>query len=248
MRRAHTDQPSPDQIQRDFYTATADSYDRWHVHDDDEHYVALDFMSALIDGYGYRSVLDVGAGTGRGVNHFLRRHESVEVRGVEPVAALIDEAVRSNDVPAGCIVEGSGESLPFADGSFDAVCEIGVLHHVAKPQRLIAEMIRVARRAVFLSDNNRFGRGGAFARWTKLAVYTSGLWPVLYRLRNRGKPYYVSEGDGGIAYSYSVYDSLQQLNEWADRVFVVPTVPARASLGHPMMGATHGLLCALREE
>jgi SAM-dependent methyltransferase len=246
MSRTRTRRPSPEQIQRDFYTATAASYDRRHVHEDDEHGVALDFMSALIDGYRYRSVLDVGAGTGRAVKHFLDRHPSVEVRGIEPVGALIEEAVQSG-VPEGHIIEGSGDSLPFADGAFDAVCEIAVLHHVGQPQELIAEMTRVARRAVFLSDTNRFGRGGATARWTKLALHATGLWSLAYRIRTRGKAYYFSEGDGGVGYSYSVYDSLGQLNEWADRVFVVPTVPARESLGHPLLGATHALLCALRD-
>jgi SAM-dependent methyltransferase len=247
MGRIRAKRLSPERIQRDFYTAAADSYDRRHVNPDDEHTVALNFMSALIEGYQFESVLDVGAGTGRGVKHFLERHESVRVRGVEPVAALIDEAVQSNGVPGGCIVEGSGEALPFPNGSFDVVCELAVLHHVGEPESIIAEMARVARRAVFLSDTNRYGRGSAVARWSKLALRTSGLWPLAYRLRNRGKPYYVSEGDGGIAYSYSIYDSLGQLNAWADRVFVVPTVPARDALGHPMLGATHALLCALRD-
>lgn len=226
---------------------TAGSYDRRHVHGNDEHTVALDFMSALIEGYHFQSVLDVGAGTGRGVKHFMEHHEAVTVRGIEPVGALIDEAVRAHGVPAGCILEGSGESLPFPDQSFDAVCELAVLHHVSDPERLISEMTRVARRAVFLSDNNRFGRGSMAVRWAKLALHTTGLWPLAYRLRNGGTPYYLAEGDGGVAYSYSVYDSLSQLNKWADRVFVVPTVPARGSLGHPLLGATHALLCALKD-
>ncbi len=246
MSRLRNQRSSPEQIQRDFYTATSRTYDRRHLHDD-EHVVALRFISALIDGYGYRSVLDVGAGTGRAVKHFLDRHDGLDVKGVEPVAALIDEALRSNGVPEGSIVEGDGVALPFGDSSFDAVCETAVLHHVGNPAQLVAEMTRVARRAVFLSDSNRYGRGGALARWTKLAIHSSGLWPLAYRLRNRGKPYYYSEGDGGVAYSYSIYDSLPQLSDWADRVFVVPTVPARPSLGHPLLGATHGLLCALRD-
>lgn len=239
---------SAEQVQRDFYAETASTYDREFVHAGDPHYVALEFISALVDGYGYRSVLDVGSGTGRGVHHLLERHEGLEVRGVEPVRALIEQAERSNGVPVDAIVEAAGESLPFADRSFDAVCELGVLHHVARPNELIAEMTRVARRAILLSDENRFGRGRTLTRLARFALYRAGLWPLAVRVRHRGRPYRLTAEDGGVAYSYSVYDSLDQLNEWADRVFIVPTVPARSSTwGHPLFSASHAVLCALRD-
>ena len=212
----------------------------------DPHEVALDMISALIDGYGYRSVLDVGSGTGRGVSHFLGRHESCEVRGVEPVRAMIEQAERIRGVPPGSIVEADGRALPFADDAFDVVCELGVLHHVADPNDVVAEMTRVARRAVFLSDDNRFAAGGRLRRAAKWALFRLGLWPSVYRLANRGRPYHVSSADG-IAYSYSVYDSLEVLNQWADRTFLVPLVPTRASWFHPLFGAHNVLLCALRD-
>src|SRR6266446_4998771 len=102
---------SPEQLQRDFYTSTASRYDAEFVDDGDEHYVALEFISALIDGFGYRSILDVGAGTGRGVKHFIDRHEGIDARGVEPVRAMIDRAEQKG-VPPGQILEASGEALP----------------------------------------------------------------------------------------------------------------------------------------
>jgi ubiquinone/menaquinone biosynthesis C-methylase UbiE len=241
-----TRRSSPEQIQHDFYTATADRYDAMHVEPGDEHYLALKHISALIDGFGYRSVVDVGTGTGRGVKHFLDRHEGLEVRGVEPVQAMIAQAERSG-VPPGCIVEASGDRLPFANDSFDAVCELGVLHHVADPNAIVAEMARVARRAVFLSDNNRFANGGFFRRAAKFALYRVGLWPTVYRLATRGRGYLLNPGDGGVAYSYSVYDSLRLLNDWGDRVFIVPTTAARAGWFHPLFGARTALLCALRD-
>jgi ubiquinone/menaquinone biosynthesis C-methylase UbiE len=236
----------PEQIQHDFYTATAHKYDDEYVHDGDEHFVAFDFISALIDGYGFRNVLDVGSGTGRGVKHFLKRHDNVEVRGVEPVRALIDEAERSG-VPEGCIIEGSGSALPFEDNSFDVVCESATLHHVADPDAILAEMIRVARRAVFLSDENRFGNGRPVARATKFALYHLGLWPAAFRLAHGGRDYLLTEGDGGVAYSYSVYDSLEPLNDWADRTFFVPLTPAPATRFHPLFATSNLLLCALRD-
>jgi ubiquinone/menaquinone biosynthesis C-methylase UbiE len=237
---------SPERIQHDFYTSTADRYDAMHVAEGDEHYCALELISALVDGFGYGSVLDVGAGTGRGVKHLLGRHHGVDVQGVEPVRAMIERA-ELNGVPPGAITEATGDRLPFDDGSFDAVCELGVLHHVADPNAVVAEMARVARRAVFLSDNNRFANGGPVHRAVKYALYRLGLWPLVYKLATRGRGYHLNPEDGGVAYSYSVYDSLPLLNDWADRVFVVPTTPADAGWFHPLFGAHTVLLCALRD-
>jgi hypothetical protein len=67
------------------------------------------------------------------------------------------------------------------------------------------------------------------------------------RLKTRGRGYHLAPGDGGVAYSYSVYDSLEVLGEWADRVFLIPTVPARPGWWHPLLTATHVLVCAIRD-
>jgi SAM-dependent methyltransferase len=239
---------TPDQIQHDFYAATSERYDEMHAAPNDEHYTALAYISALIEGFGWRSVLDVGAGTGRGVRHFIDRHPGLDVRGVEPVRAMIEQAERGNGVPAGVIDEGRGDPLPFADDAFDVVCELGVLHHVADPNTVVAEMTRVARRAVFLSDTNRFAKGGFLHRAAKYGLYRLGLWQAVYRLATRGRGYHLNPEDGGVAYTYSVYDSLALLNEWADRVFLVPTAPVRAGWFHPLFSAHTVLLCAVRDD
>jgi SAM-dependent methyltransferase len=235
-----------EQRQHDFYTATAEEYQQGWAGDTGPHSTALAFVSSMIDGYGYRSVLDVGSGTGRGPAHFLARHPSLEVRGIEPVRAMIDQAERVSGVPAGCIVEGRGQALPFADDSFDVACEFGILHHVPDPQTVVAEMTRVARRAVFMSDANRFALGGRLARAVRYAIYRSGAWPVFSWVRTRGRGYLVLEGDG-VCYSYSVYDSLPVLERWADRIFLVPTAPSPVGWFHPLFGSVHVLVCAVRD-
>jgi ubiquinone/menaquinone biosynthesis C-methylase UbiE len=237
---------SPERLQHEFYTATADEYDRMMVGEGDPHDVALDLISALIDGYDLRSILDVGSGTGRGVRHFLERHDGVEVRGVEPVSAMIEQAERTHDIPPGCIAEADGAALPFPGEAFDAVCELGVLHHVPNPNEIVAEMTRVARRAVFLSDDNRFAGGSRVRRGLKWTLHRIGVWPAVYRLANGGRPYHLSATDG-VSYSYSVYDSLDLLNSWADRVFLVPLTPTRHSQFHPLFSAPNLLACALRD-
>src|SRR5438067_2147090 len=116
---------------------------------------------------------------------------------------------------------GGGEALPIDDDSFDAAFELGVLHHVAELNAIVGEMMRVARRAIFRSDDNRFAKGGPLRRAAKYALHRLGVRSAVYRLAQRGRTYYLTEGVGGVAYSYSVYDSVKQLAEWADRIFFV---------------------------
>ncbi|WP_090764002.1 class I SAM-dependent methyltransferase [Nonomuraea maritima] len=92
-------------------------------------------------------ILDVGCGTG-----YLTRVLSPvvggrgRVTGVDPSPAMIQYAIRG--APANCgYLLGGGQSLPFPDGSFDAVTAVLVLHHIpadARPEAL-AEMYRVLR-------------------------------------------------------------------------------------------------------
>jgi ubiquinone/menaquinone biosynthesis C-methylase UbiE len=234
-------------MQREYYERTAHSYDAKHVRDGDEHYVALKHMSGLFDVLGVSTALDVGCGTGRGMKYFLEKRPDVTVHGVEPVAALIEQAVKANSVPADLITKSSGEALPFADQSFDAVFECGILHHVKDPNRIVREMMRVSRKAVFLSDENRFAHGSTFARWAKLLLCKTGVFEAAYRLKTLGRGYRFSEGDG-LAYSYSVFDSCEVLSEWADRVVAVPTDDVKAQNAfHPQMTSFHVLLCAIRD-
>jgi len=104
---------------------------------------------------------------------------------------------------------------------------------------------------VFISDSNRFGQGSRWARRLKLSAYRMGLWPVLYRLRTGFRGYHQ---EGGIAYSYSVYDSLGRIDRWSDRTLLIPTEPKRAApsdpgtLFAPMLTSASILLCGLRED
>lgn len=234
-------------VQAQYYANTAGAYDAMHVHENDGHTVALQFISALVRSLPLHSVLDVGCGTGRAVRHFREQHPDVCVRGVEPIGALIRQAVDINSVPAAHLVRGRGESLPYPDRSFDAVCELGILHHVPDPNAVVREMLRVARRVVFLSDANRFGQGSWLGRVCKLALYQLKLWPLANYVKTRGRGYVITEGDG-LAYSYSVFDSYDLLARWSSRVILVPTSASSArSWAHPLLTSGQVLACALRD-
>jgi hypothetical protein len=109
-------------------------------------------------------------------------------------------------------------------------------------------MLRVARRAVFICDSNRFGQGSRIARLTKLALYKTRLWNPYTYLRTRGKGYMITEGDG-LAYSYSVYDSFELVARWADRIILVPSEPKgkASSWFHPLLNSAGVLMCAIKD-
>jgi len=229
------------QRQQGYYTKTAAEYESAHVKPGDEHFIALEYAAALLHLVRAESVLDVGSGTGRVSRFLAERRPDVKVEGVEPVGALREQAQALGTV----LHDASGEDLPFNDGSFDVVMSFGMMHHVPDPAPVVTEMMRVARLGVMVSDANRFGQGGVAAGLLKLAIHRAGLWPVFERVRTRGRGYMESAGDG-IFYSYSIYDSMPQLQAWADRVFVIPTLPQKSILlAHVSTG--HGLLVALRE-
>jgi ubiquinone/menaquinone biosynthesis C-methylase UbiE len=210
-----------------------------------EHALALNFCLGFAQQFSFKSVLDVGCGTGVAISK-MRNHGLV-ASGVEPVQALIDIAVKKHQVPQNCLSVGSAEKLEYANTSFDAVTEFGVLHHVKRPAQAVKEMMRVSRRGIFLSDENRFGRGSAAWRIIKYIWWITGVVPLGFLLMTKGKNYNETEGDG-ISYSYSVYDSYKMLKTWADRIFMIPLSTAdKIHLGHPLFSSSHIFLCALRE-
>jgi ubiquinone/menaquinone biosynthesis C-methylase UbiE len=234
-------------IQREYYERTAHLYDTAHAFDADAHYLALKYISSFIGSLGICSALDVGCGTGRGIKYLSQKNPSLRVYGIEPVGALIRQAVTVNSIPADSITNGFGNALPFADRSFDATYECGVLHHAKDPNRVVREMMRVSTKAIFLSDENRFAHGSTLARWGKLFLCKTGLFRSAYRLKTLGKGYRLSEGDG-LAYSYSVFDCAGALSEWADRVILIPLDDDKPkSVFQPLLTCFHILLCAVRD-
>ena len=230
-------------IQRSYYAETASDYDQMHLMDA-EHNLALDHICTIMQHADLSTILDVGCGTGRGVKHLLDK--GLDVTGVEPVKALLEAGCKQHGLPTERMLEGNGERLNFADKSFDATVELGVLHHVPDPRKVVAEMIRVSRRAIFISDCNRFGQGHFAARLIKIAAWKMGLWKPIDFVRTRGKGYTISKEDG-LAYSYSVYDSYNQLADWADQMHVIPTSAMTAnSWLHPLATCSHVLLVAIR--
>ena len=104
-------------------------------------------------------------------------------------------------------------------------------------------MSRVAAKMVCISDCNFMGQGPRWLRFIKFLLFHAGLWPLADWVKTRGRGYTYSEGDG-IAYSYSVYQSMATLRRiWNDiRIF------STSSLGdggcNPRSSAPHVLMVA----
>lgn len=210
------------ELQRAYYANTAQEYDDMHVAETDEHGLALQFMISILLQFDIQSILDVGCGTGRALIRIRDKAPNVSIVGVEPSAELrsIGHAKGLLDSQ---LIDGNGMNLAFADGSFDLVCEFGALHHIPKPSEAIAEMLRVARKAIFISDINNFGQGGRISRFFKQSIHAAGLWPLADRIKTRRKGYTISEGDG-LAYSYSVFNDYKQISRKCRRIHLLNTL------------------------
>ena len=77
-------------------------------------------------------------------------------------------------------------------------------------------------------------------------MYKARLWKAFDFVRTLGKGYQISDGDG-LFYSYSVYDSYDQVARWADRIFLLPSGAVSAhSWFHPLLTSERAILVAIR--
>jgi ubiquinone/menaquinone biosynthesis C-methylase UbiE len=228
-------------IQRKYYAATAQEYDGLHVSEDHEHAFALRILMASAGQFNLRSVLDVGSGTGRALLALKTELPNVVALGVEPSPEM-RKVGHSKGLNETELIDGDAMSLEFPDGSFDVVCEFGILHHVSNPARAISEMMRVSRKAIFISDSNNFGQGGQLARFIKQTVHACGLWHIADLVKTRGRGYCVSEGDG-LTYSFSVFSHLKQISRQCESVHMLNTRGAGPNL---YRSATHVALLGIK--
>jgi SAM-dependent methyltransferase len=91
-------------------------------------------------------VLEVGCGTGVLTRELALRPGVGAVVGVDAAPSLLGEArERAAGLPDLAFREADARSLPFGDGTFDAVVFYTTLSHVPGPERALAEAFRVLR-------------------------------------------------------------------------------------------------------
>ncbi len=146
----------------------------------------------LLAGVSGRRVLDVGGGHGQLVGPLLRRGYEVTVFGSAAscagrIRALLD-GVRCR-FEAGDLLD-----LPFPARSFDIVLGYRLLPHVSRWIRLVAELTRVADRAVLVD----------FPTGASLNALTPGLFGVKRRLEGNTRPYTVFR-EGAVVAAFAEY-------------------------------------------
>ena len=111
------------------------------------------WVRRFVEPRGDERALD--AGTGTGAVAFALAPLVHEVVGVDLVPELLKEArSRAGPFPNVEFVEGDITSLSFEPASFDLVGTVSTIHHIQRPELVVAELARVARPGgtIFVAD------------------------------------------------------------------------------------------------
>jgi demethylmenaquinone methyltransferase / 2-methoxy-6-polyprenyl-1,4-benzoquinol methylase len=135
------------------------------------------FMVSRIDAGPGDRVLDVATGTAA-VALELVRQKGCTVVGVDQSEGMLETARRRVNGRIE-LVQASAESLPFADGEFDALTFTYLLRYVDDPAATLAELARVVRpggtvAALEFALPHRLARP-AWERWVRAGLPATGL-------------------------------------------------------------------------
>lgn len=207
--------------QQAYYAKTATIYNEMHSGEEQNQTLALAFLASYINLTECNSILDIGSGTGKKLLWLKNNFPHLRVLGIEPSKELREIAYQS-DLDFSEIRDGDGLVLDLKDGEFDIVCEFNTLHHIRYPDIVVSEMLRVAKKAIFIFDMNNFAAGGKLSRFMKQSLNALGLWTLVDFLKTGGKGYRLSEGDG-VSYSYSVFNNYDLIRKRCTSVHIMNT-------------------------
>lgn len=125
-------------------------------------------------------LLEVATGTGIILDMLLGAGK--DAYGLDFSSGLLKVAQEKRAISGARLFCGDAESLPFSDQSFDSIGVFRSLHHMENPRIVLHEMIRCARRNVFVYDS-----AGEWRRLVKRALDKVGLYQPLHTLL-RGQP------------------------------------------------------------
>lgn len=148
------------------------------------------------------SVLDVGCGDGLLASLIAASRPDLRIEGID---VLVREGTHVPVKPF------DGTHIPAADGAYDVVMFVDVLHHTDDPEVLLREAGRVAKNCVVIKDHTRDGvLAGAtlrFMDWVGNARYGVAL-PYNYWPRERWERAIAGLG--------------MRVEEWVDRIGLYP--------------------------
>lgn len=133
-----------------------------------------------------RRILDLGAGLGGLTTELAAR--GGRVVSIEPGEGWRKiAAARLAEVGHGHMLGAVGESLPFADSSFDLIVSLQVLEHVQNPAKVVLELYRVLKPGgeMFIAYENYLGFREPHYDVPWLPLLPKSLGAVYLRLRGR---------------------------------------------------------------
>jgi len=145
-------------------------------------------------------VLDVGCGDGLLAARILEARPDLQIVGIDVLArprAFIP--VQLFD----------GQTIPFDNGSFDAVMFVDVLHHTDDPSILLGEARRVSRGVVLIKDHYADGMGS----------------PLTLRVMD-----WVGNAPHGVRLPYNYWTRLQWRAAWEEQRLTVARVTTELAL------------------
>ena len=108
---------------------------------------------------GEMTVLDVASGPGNFTKHLASHLSGTGVAvGFDISEQMIARAVRDNRSSHAAYARGDAQALPFADGTFDAVCCYAALYLIPEPLVVVEELLRVLRPGGRIAIMTSYGR------------------------------------------------------------------------------------------
>ncbi|MFE7718826.1 class I SAM-dependent methyltransferase [Nocardia rhizosphaerihabitans] len=125
---------------------------------------------------GSKKVLDLACGPGN-FTRYLSEFLSGDgfVTGLDYSEPMLARAAADNAGPRVGYVRGDARTLPFADGTFDAVCCFGALYLIPDPIAATREMIRVLAPGGRIAITTSYREDNLFGRASTMAAGLSGL-------------------------------------------------------------------------
>lgn len=148
-------------LSKKHFDAQAAEYDaRDTVYYSREGKISCRDIAAQIKDAPYEALLDVGCGTGFLID-LLAQQRLARYVGLDLSPEMLRMA-RQKQIPGTDFINGSADSLPFPDGSFDIVTCSQSFHHYPYPEKAMAEALRVLKPGglYILSDTGVGGIGG----------------------------------------------------------------------------------------
>ncbi|MGZ5561983.1 MAG: class I SAM-dependent methyltransferase [Halobacteriota archaeon] len=153
-------------------------------------------------------ILEVATGTGIILQMLLKAGK--DAHGIDLSRGLLQVAETKRSIASARLQCGDAEHLPYPDASFNAVCLLRSLHHMECPATVLREMIRCAKKSVFIYDS-----AGGSSRLIKRVLRAVGLYqPVYYLVRGRKdtgyRPANETEGPVKVFYAEDVIPILKR--------------------------------------